>query len=122
MISICVIQLFTLYLYFFHVHIVLPYTAIMFSKREVVKLIQRLAEEDKLPKPKNGPGTGTGFRRGTKVKNRFKIDSEIDKRPEYHLHFPEVNILYLGLFARKPVFGVSDKAALKPFSSATETS
>ena len=82
--------MFTLYLYFFHVHIVLPHTAIMFSKREVIKIIQRLAEEDKLPKPKNGPGTGTGFRRGTKVKNRFKIDSEIDKRPEYHLHFPEV--------------------------------
>ena len=114
--------MFTLYLYFFHVHIVLPHTAIMFSKREVIKIIQRLAEEDKLPKPKNGPGTGTGFRRGTKVKNRFKIDSEIDKRPEYHLHFPEVNILYLGLFARKPVFGVSDKGALKPFSSATEAS
>ena len=29
---------------------------------------------------------------------------------------------YLGLVATKPVFGVSDKARLKPFSSATETS
>ena len=29
---------------------------------------------------------------------------------------------YMGLVARKPVFGVSEKARLKPFSSATETS
>ena len=28
----------------------------------------------------------------------------------------------MGLFARKPVFKVSDKARLKPVSSATETS
>ena len=30
--------------------------------------------------------------------------------------------LYIGLVARKPVFGVSDKARLKPDSLATETS
>ena len=30
--------------------------------------------------------------------------------------------LYLGLAARKPVFGVSGKARLKPVTSATETS
>ena len=29
---------------------------------------------------------------------------------------------YMGLAARKPVFGVSDKASFKPVSSATETS
>ena len=31
-------------------------------------------------------------------------------------------ILYIGLDATKPVFGVSDKASFKPVSSATETS
>ena len=30
--------------------------------------------------------------------------------------------LYMGLVTRKPVHGVYDKARLKPFSSATETS
>ena len=34
----------------------------------------------------------------------------------------KLSILYLGLVARKPVFGVSDKASFKPVSSATETS
>ena len=29
---------------------------------------------------------------------------------------------HLGLVAKKPVFGVSDKASFKPVSSATETS
>ena len=35
---------------------------------------------------------------------------------------PGLNKYYVGLVAKKPVFGVSDKASLKPFSSATETS
>ena len=35
-------------------------------------------------------------------------------------YFP--SFLNLGRDARKPVFGVSDKAKLKPFSLATETS
>ena len=30
--------------------------------------------------------------------------------------------IYMGLVARKPVFGVSDKASFKTVSSATETS
>ena len=30
--------------------------------------------------------------------------------------------IYMGLVPRKPVFGVSDKARLKPVSPATETS
>ena len=34
---------------------------------------------------------------------------------------PKVYHKYLGLDVRKPVFGVSDKARLKPVSSATET-
>ena len=32
------------------------------------------------------------------------------------------NYLYMGRVARKPVFGVSDKASFEPVSSATETS
>ena len=34
-----------------------------------------------------------------------------------------INLYYfMGLVARKPVFGVSEKASLKPLSSATEKS
>ena len=32
------------------------------------------------------------------------------------------SLSYMGLVARKPVFGISDKARLKPVTSATETS
>ena len=36
--------------------------------------------------------------------------------------FLHTNLNYLGLVARNPVFGVSDKASFKPVFSATETS
>ena len=36
--------------------------------------------------------------------------------------FWSLGYLQLGLVARNPVFGVSDKASFKPVSSATETS
>ena len=36
--------------------------------------------------------------------------------------FNKYLLVYLGLVATKPVFGVSDKARLKPVPSATETS
>ena len=48
----------------------------------------------------------------------------IDAFPDHtHLHFSFPDQLKkLGPVARKPVFGVSDKASKKPVSSATETS
>ena len=36
--------------------------------------------------------------------------------------FEIIEHLHIGLVARKPVFGVSDKASFKPVFSATETS
>ena len=55
---------------------------------------------------------------------------QVFSRPEivsmirnYHNHKPQTTpCLKMGLTARKPVFGVSDKASVKPVSSATEIS
>ena len=57
-----------------------------------------------------------------KVKNLIftLLGSKLDAKSQL-LSFITV-ILYLGLVVTKPIFGVSDKAILKPVSSATETS
>ena len=49
------------------------------------------------------------------LNKKFRIDSQKDG-------FNWCEQYEMGLVARKPVFGVSDKASFKPISSATETS
>ena len=50
------------------------------------------------------------------------LDGCHDWPGKYQCHSPPSVLIHMGLDAAKPVFRVSDKARLKPVSSATETS
>ena len=49
------------------------------------------------------------------------VDVKLRRRLPVGRHFSE-KCHNMGIVARKPVFGVSDRASFKPVSSATETS
>ena len=59
---------------------------------------------------------------GSYVCKASNINGEASNRTVVTVVGKLVFFHHLGLVARKPVFGVSDKASFKPVSSATETS